>query len=76
MAPRGSRNWTYEDYVELPDDGNRYEILGGVLYVDGDIVSRHQLIVIRLWTVISRYAENSIVGKSPELRCPSLRKVK
>lgn len=57
MAPRGSTNWTYKDYVELPDDGNRYEILGGVLYVDGDIVTRHQLIVIRLWRVLSRYAE-------------------
>lgn len=21
--------WTYEDYLELPDDGNRYEIIQG-----------------------------------------------
>lgn len=24
--------WTYEDYVRLPDDGRRYEIIEGVLY--------------------------------------------
>jgi len=25
--------WTYEDYAALPDDGNRYEVLDGVLYM-------------------------------------------
>jgi Uma2 family endonuclease len=25
--------WTYEDYLRLPDDGNRYEIIEGVLYM-------------------------------------------
>ena len=25
--------WTYEDYTDLPDDGNRYEVLQGVLYM-------------------------------------------
>jgi Uma2 family endonuclease len=25
--------WTYEDYAALPDDGNRYEVLQGVLYM-------------------------------------------
>lgn len=27
------RVWTYEDYLKLPDDGKRYEIIDGVLYV-------------------------------------------
>jgi len=27
--PQGS--WTYDDYAALPDDGNRYEIVNGVL---------------------------------------------
>jgi hypothetical protein len=26
-------NWTYEDYLRLPDDGRRYEVLRGILYV-------------------------------------------
>ena len=25
--------WTYEDYAALPDDGNRYEVLDGILYM-------------------------------------------
>jgi len=25
--------WTYEEYAALPDDGNRYEVLQGVLYM-------------------------------------------
>jgi Uma2 family endonuclease len=29
--PQGQ--WTYEDYAALPDDGNRYEVLHGVLYM-------------------------------------------
>jgi Uma2 family endonuclease len=29
--PQGQ--WTYEDYAALPDDGNRYEVLDGVLYM-------------------------------------------
>ena len=26
-------DWTYDDYLRLPDDGRRYEIIEGVLYV-------------------------------------------
>ena len=26
-------HWTFEDYARLPDDGNRYEIIEGVLYM-------------------------------------------
>ncbi|MBV9230913.1 MAG: Uma2 family endonuclease, partial [Chloroflexi bacterium] len=29
--PQGQ--WTYKDYAALPDDGNRYEVLSGVLYM-------------------------------------------
>jgi hypothetical protein len=31
--PPGPIKLTYEDYVELPDDGRRYEILDGELEV-------------------------------------------
>ena len=31
-APRQGQ-WTYEDYAALPDDGNRYEVLHGMLYM-------------------------------------------
>ena len=29
--PQGQ--WTYADWEALPDDGNRYEIIDGVLYM-------------------------------------------
>jgi Uma2 family endonuclease len=34
--------WTYGDYVRLPDDGNRYEVIRGVLYVTPSPVTEHQ----------------------------------
>lgn len=34
--------WTYEDYLNLPDDGNRYEILKGELYVTPSPGTAHQ----------------------------------
>src|SRR5437870_3000442 len=36
------RNLTYEDYVGLPDDGRRYEILDGELQVSPAPAPRHQ----------------------------------
>ncbi|MGB8343415.1 MAG: Uma2 family endonuclease [Ktedonobacteraceae bacterium] len=35
-------HWTYEDYAAIPDDGRRYEILGGVLYMSPSPSEKHQ----------------------------------
>ena len=40
--------WTYEDYKKLPDDGRRYEIIEGVLYVTAAPGFDHQYTVTRL----------------------------
>lgn len=40
--------WTYEDYKRLPDDGRRYEIIEGVLYVIAAPNFDHQYTVTRL----------------------------
>ncbi|MBT9585635.1 Uma2 family endonuclease [bacterium] len=40
--------WTYEDYLQLPEDGNRYEIIEGVLYVSPTPFTVHQLLSRRL----------------------------
>src|SRR5690349_11704955 len=34
--------WTYEDYLRLPEDGNRYEVIRGVLYVSPAPLPEHQ----------------------------------
>ncbi len=39
---------TYEDYLLLPDDGKRHEILNGEHYVTAAPFIRHQRIVLRL----------------------------
>jgi len=42
------RVWTYQDYLSLPQDGKRYEIIDGVLYVSPSPLSIHQLLSKRL----------------------------
>jgi Uma2 family endonuclease len=37
-----SRTWTYEDYALLPDDGNRYEVIDGVLIMSPAPIPLHQ----------------------------------
>jgi Uma2 family endonuclease len=41
-------DWTWEDYLRLPDDGNRYEIIEGVLYVTAAPIYDHQFAVTEL----------------------------
>jgi len=43
--------WTYEDYVRLPDDGNRYEVIKGVLYRIASPTVDHQSAVLPGWRV-------------------------
>ncbi|RIK44653.1 MAG: Uma2 family endonuclease [Chloroflexi bacterium] len=40
--------WTYARWEQLPDDGNRYEVIDGVLYMTTAPNNRHQFIVTRL----------------------------
>jgi len=38
--------WTYDDYLNLPDDGNRYEIIKGRLYMTNAPNIDHQFTVM------------------------------
>jgi len=38
-------SWTWDDYLRLPDDGQRYEIIQGVLYVSPAPRFIHQFVV-------------------------------
>lgn len=40
--------WTYADYRRLPEDGKRYEIIEGVLYVANAPSIEHQFIVMKI----------------------------
>jgi Uma2 family endonuclease len=53
---------TYHDYLLLPEDGKRYEILEGDLYMTPAPTPRHQLIVTRLNHVLMTYLDTHAIG--------------
>src|SRR5712691_8587322 len=46
---------TYRDYTALPDDGRRYQILEGELFVTPAPGTRHQIILTRLVTQLNAH---------------------
>ncbi len=53
---------TYHDFLLLPDDGKRYEILDGDLFVTPSPITRHQLIVGRFLHHLMTYLETHPIG--------------
>lgn len=54
---------TFDDLATLPDDGNRYEIIGGQLIVSPSPTMWHQEISFELAGAISAYLKQSGAGK-------------
>lgn len=52
-------NWTYADWEQLPDDGNRYEIIEGALYVTTAPSFFHQWIIQHLYRKLGIPAEDA-----------------
>ncbi|HUF64383.1 MAG TPA: Uma2 family endonuclease [Gemmatimonadaceae bacterium] len=50
-----SAGWTVEQLATLPDDGKRYEIIDGELYVTPSPVYRHQYAVVEMVTALRTY---------------------
>ncbi len=50
---------TWEDVLQMPDDGNRYEFIGGRLYVTPAPVIRHHLVSERLQSALRRILERA-----------------
>lgn len=55
-------HWTYEDYLRLPDDGRRYEVIRGVLYVSPAPGYDHQYVVTYLFRRLDRFVEDHGLG--------------
>src|SRR6185503_16136140 len=53
---------TYDDYVTLPDDGKRYEILDGDLAVTPSPLVRHQRVLGNLYRVLDEYVREYDAG--------------
>ena len=61
---------TWEDVLRMPDDGNRYEFMGGRLYVTPAPVTRHQRVLRGLWSALIRIFMDS--GRGEVLSAPLL----
>jgi len=59
-AVKGPRqgDWTRSDWETLPEDGNRYEIIEGVLYMSTAPSFFHQWITKRLYRLVGIPAED------------------
>jgi len=60
--PDLTRKLTYEDYVLIPDDGRRHEILDGEHYVSPSPLTRHQLVLGRLYLRLGNFLEGRDLG--------------
>jgi Uma2 family endonuclease len=63
MAAAATKEWTYEMLDSLPDDGNRYEIIDGELFVTPPPAFGHQRAQWALGRLIANYLEQYPVGE-------------
>ena len=56
------RGWTYEEFARLPDDGNRYEVIAGDLYVTPAPGRIHQKVSSRLNALFLAFCEEQGAG--------------
>jgi Uma2 family endonuclease len=57
-----SKQWTLEELHSLPDDGNRYELVRGELFVTPPPTEPHETLAARLHRLIDRYVEAHKLG--------------
>ena len=58
----GQGSWTYNDYAALPNEGKRYEIVNGVLYMSPSPGWAHQEIVFEIASYLRNYLHKSGSG--------------
>lgn len=54
--------WTSEDLELLPDDGNRYEIVEGELYVAKQPHLHHQIVSTKVATLLQQWSDQTQLG--------------
>ena len=64
MAPQTTARLTYEDYLELPDDGKHYELIEGELILNPAPVPRHQLIALSVAAELHAYRRQHGGGRA------------
>ena len=61
MAP-DVKAWTVSDLATMPDDGQRYEVIDGELFVTPAPALRHQDAIMRLVLLLAPYVEVQAIG--------------
>lgn len=61
MAPE-TATWTVEQRDRLPDDGNKYEVVGGELFVTPSPSIRHQIIARELGELLGPFVREQRLG--------------
>jgi Uma2 family endonuclease len=59
--PQGQ--WTYDDYARLPNDGWKYEVMRGELYMSPASRPRHQRSLLRLSAEMERFVSQRQLGE-------------
>ena len=63
VAGPGQGNWTYKDYATIPDDGKRYEVVDGVLFMTPAPDIAPQEIVGEIFAYLRNYVKLKGMGK-------------
>lgn len=53
----------YQDFCALPDDGRRYEILDGALFMSSSPQTQHQRVVGHLFTRLVAHVQQHALGE-------------
>lgn len=64
--------WTYQDYLDLPDDGFRYEVIGGELYMIAAPNMSHQMISGELEFALRAFVKTHRLGFVLDAPCDVL----
>lgn len=56
-------HWTYADYVTIPDDGQYYEVVDGVLYMTPAPNIRHQDVSLEIAAYLRQFIKLAGLGR-------------
>jgi Uma2 family endonuclease len=62
MANRVQKIWTREELHSLPDDGNKYELIHGELFVTPTPTVSHETVLARLTRILDPYVVRNDLG--------------
>jgi Uma2 family endonuclease len=57
-----TKRWTLDELHSLPDDGNKYEVVRGELFVTPAPTPTHETVCARLHRILDRYVESVQLG--------------